>query len=355
MRHQDYKIISLKQIVQQALIATGIATSADSQLRLRGELSLRNVAFADPVSRYTARPHASRVLVNHITRQNHAHRACSTAPKPRILHMHSECDLSSELKHLVPGLLPGVAFAVLPRRESGVAATWSSCSDLVVASLIQDSRFSSRLVVPVYDGCFQDEQLVTALQLALEAKIPVVLVHERDPEHGGCEFGVIFDACPRALKKIRGHKDQAIFDPIAVAWVRGPHIAVSSRLLALALGAGLGGTQSAALYWERARERLSNLVVGRHIASGACCGSVPEEPAEPVGGSRPAAAEPADSKAGSSSVSADRRVRGWSVFDSPGDTQSGGSAAGEPTNPIWTNPMTRGGKPSSPDAGEAAV
>jgi hypothetical protein len=49
---QDYKIISLKQIVQQMLVATGISADVDLQLRLRGELSLGNIAFADPVSRY---------------------------------------------------------------------------------------------------------------------------------------------------------------------------------------------------------------------------------------------------------------------------------------------------------------
>jgi hypothetical protein len=237
--------------------------------------------------------------------------------------MHNECDLSGELKHLIPELLPGVDFAVLPRRESGVAATWSSCSDLAVASLIQGRKFSPRLVVAVYDGCFQDEQMVTTLQLALKAKIPVVLVHERDPEHGGCEFGVIFDACPRALKKIRGHNDQAIFDPIAIAWVRGPHIAVSSRLLALALGAEIGGfTQSASLYCESARERLSKLLVGRRIASGARCASASEGPAKPVGGTAGSSSSPFHSAAA--------RVRGWSAFAATGE--------GQPGCP-WANPM----------------
>jgi hypothetical protein len=197
-RVKDYKIISLKLIVQQMLVAA--ATTADVQLKLRDELGSKQIIFRQRL------------------------------PLPRVLvftPMHTQCRLSQDARQHLLELTPGIKVTGIGHGEYGPS----------LSTLIRDPNYSSRLVVPVYDGVFEDKQAVDALQLALEAAIPVVLLHERDPAHLGCEFGKIFDACPSHIKGIRGHNGQKIFDPIAVAWVRGAHNDVSVRLLALSIGA----------------------------------------------------------------------------------------------------------------------
>ena len=150
--------------------------------------------------------------------------------------MHSQCNIGQELSQLLPEVLPGIRIVVLPAaRAHKTEMMKQDMQHLIIRSSIRDIKFISHLVVPVYEGCFTDEQLVFALKTALEAKKPIVLVHERDPEKLGCEFGVILDACPEQIKRVRGHSDKKLFDAIAVAWVRGPHIGVSSRRVALAL------------------------------------------------------------------------------------------------------------------------
>jgi hypothetical protein len=145
--------------------------------------------------------------------------------------MHAQCCLSQDVRRHLPELTPGINIVGIGHGTS------EGEGGPPLSTMIHDTNFSSRLVVPVYDGVFEDKQAVDALQLALEASIPVILIHERDPAHLGCEFGTIFDACPPHIKGIRGHQDQKIFDPIAVAWVRGAHIDVSVRLLAISIGA----------------------------------------------------------------------------------------------------------------------
>ena len=73
--------------------------------------------------------------------------------------------------------------------------------------------------------------------MALDSRVPVILVHEADTDHKGCEFGTIIDQCPPGLNRIKGYEAQTLFGPIAVGWTRGAHQLVSVLELAQALGA----------------------------------------------------------------------------------------------------------------------
>jgi hypothetical protein len=94
-----------------------------------------------------------------------------------------------------------------------------------------------RLVLVVCDRAFADAQLRGCIRLALERKVPITLVHDGDARHGGCEFADVINQCPAELKTVAGFANQQLFDPVAVPWMRGEHLCVSTRLLALALGA----------------------------------------------------------------------------------------------------------------------
>ena len=101
------------------------------------------------------------------------------------------------------------------------------------------------LIVVIHRGCFKDVRVVRSLLLALQTKTQIVLVHESDVESRGCDFGEVIANCPPAVKAVRGHNDQKIFDPIAVQWTRGAHQAVSVRILAQYLGAHVACAASA--------------------------------------------------------------------------------------------------------------
>jgi hypothetical protein len=78
---------------------------------------------------------------------------------------------------------------------------------------------------------------VRSLAFALENKLPIVLLHKADAGNCGCTFGTIIGQCPSELMQIRGHGGAKLFDAIAVQFSRGPHQPVSTRLLAMSLGA----------------------------------------------------------------------------------------------------------------------
>ena len=230
-RVKAYKMVSLKQVVQQMLVGTRITKSGQAcEVRLNDELLHKRCVLPVPSRNRTARI---------------------------LLHMskHGDCPISMELQRALPALLPGVSVTELrqgridrsavpgstvhARSHTGAGPNDDFMESTMEAAFFRhkDPDFASSLVVPVYKDCFADEQAVRRILLALKAAIPVVLVHEQDPQHRGCEFGVIFDACPVQLKAVRGCKGMKLFDPIAVAWVRGPHQDVSTKLLARALGA----------------------------------------------------------------------------------------------------------------------
>jgi hypothetical protein len=66
---------------------------------------------------------------------------------------------------------------------------------------------------------------------ATQAGIKIVLVHENDPEKGGCEFGMFFGTTPQELIT------DGIYSDIAIALHTLPHRAVSLALVAKAVGA----------------------------------------------------------------------------------------------------------------------
>ena len=151
------------------------------------------------------------------------------------------------------------------------------------------------------------------------------------------DFGEVIANCPPAVKAVRGHNDQKIFDPIAVQWTRGAHQAVSVRILAQYLGARPAGTVGArgelAFCRERARGALKRLLArARSLRQ-------PNQPKH---------ANPAEEDfAGIAS-----RERGWSSFGNAGD--GGGanpnSLAAVFDNPMVMNPMAHKAKAGSPAA-----
>jgi len=72
--------------------------------------------------------------------------------------------------------------------------------------------------------------------------MPIVMVHENDMEHGGCEFARFFQTTPRDL--IQG----GLYSALAFALYPGPYLPVSVALVAGALGAtALGSCKKSSL------------------------------------------------------------------------------------------------------------
>ena len=229
MRAKDFKLVSLKQIVQQLLTAS-----------LRGDID------------GTEDPFCGLRLAGEVTSKSFhmpAHQ-----PKVRVL-MHSGCHLSDELPALLQTAVPGIEVGFVGvvvgsiddrlNHPSADDIRWARASE---ATGGWDPKFSSdelkagaadgiRLLVVVHDGVFEDPRVVASLRMALNSRVPCILVHEADTNHRGCDFGMVIQQCPPGLNHIKGFDNMELFGPIAVGWTRGAHQLVSVLELAQALGA----------------------------------------------------------------------------------------------------------------------
>ena len=77
----------------------------------------------------------------------------------------------------------------------------------------------------------EGQKLVNEVKRAMRAKLPLLLLHENDPNLGGCEFSTFFKSTPEQLIR------KGIYKTIAVALHTEPHRKVSLSLAAKALGA----------------------------------------------------------------------------------------------------------------------
>jgi hypothetical protein len=197
MRAHAFKMVSLKQIVQQ-MLAQPDGMSRD--LTIPGELTSKEFVMPEQA--------------------------------PTQVLFFSDCCLGGELPDLLQAAVPNIEL----RPMAG------DVPDPPLEQLIAEARYGktdTRLLVVVHDGCFKDGRVVGALKLALENKIAVSLLHEADADFGGCDFGAVMSQCPPALKSVRGFDGMRLFDAIAVQWSRGGHQPVSLQLLAMSLGAVL--------------------------------------------------------------------------------------------------------------------
>jgi len=65
----------------------------------------------------------------------------------------------------------------------------------------------------------------------------IIVIHETDPQHHGCEFSTFFESTPQDLI------DSGLYKALAVAFMSGEaHRSVSRKLLAKALGAVVDNT-----------------------------------------------------------------------------------------------------------------
>ena len=74
-------------------------------------------------------------------------------------------------------------------------------------------------------------ELAREVRAARVAGMPIVMVHENDMEHGGCEFARFFETTPRDLIQ------DGLYSALAFALYPGPYLPVSVALVAGALGA----------------------------------------------------------------------------------------------------------------------
>jgi hypothetical protein len=202
IRFKDFKMVSLRQIVQQMLVASQPAGERP-ELCIPGELS--TITLAMPTQ-----PPGIRVLLL------------------------SRCHLSDELPGLLKQAVPEIEIELM-EDDAG-----SDAVPGLLAGATTNAASSSQavcLLAVVHDGCFQDKRVVRSLQFALEHKVPIALLHEADAANRGCTFGTIIGQCPSDLMQTRGHGGMKLFDAIAVQWSRGPHQPVSIWLLAMSLGA----------------------------------------------------------------------------------------------------------------------
>jgi hypothetical protein len=243
-----FKLVSLKQIVQAMLLAQeekGPPASAHQPSVFEVLLRAQN-----------KRAHEDSSAVYVSGEIDSAAYAMPAKAAPLVL-MHSACHLSGELQSLLKGAVPGLVVQAIGGDTSGGDSTSTAGGESDIASILNGGRRTSRtrafssamarrpaaatqrviLVVVVHRDCFKDTRVVRSLLLALETKTQIVLVHESDAKNRGCSFEEVIANCPPAAKAARGFNNQKLFEPIAVQWTRGPHQAVSVRILAMALGA----------------------------------------------------------------------------------------------------------------------
>ena len=102
------------------------------------------------------------------------------------------------------------------------------------------------------------DELAREVRAAREAGMPIVMVHENDMEHGGCEFARFFETTPRDL--IQGN----LYSALAFALYPGPYLPVSVALVAGALGATtLGGRKKSSLITPAAARDKEAEIRGR--------------------------------------------------------------------------------------------
>ena len=99
-----------------------------------------------------------------------------------------------------------------------------------------DKEGITHFLVYLNDHTFKDpnpseSQLANDLRFAIAEKIKIVLVHENDPDLGGCEFDLFFQTTPRDL--IRDN----LFGTLAIGWHPDEFRDISCKQLAYALGA----------------------------------------------------------------------------------------------------------------------
>ena len=78
------------------------------------------------------------------------------------------------------------------------------------------------------------ELLAAEVRNVRSAALPIVMVHENDPEHRGCAFGQFFNTTPQDLI------DGGLYSDIAVAMFRGAFQSTSIAQVAMKLGAASG-------------------------------------------------------------------------------------------------------------------
>ena len=105
----------------------------------------------------------------------------------------------------------------------------------VTSDHASEVREITHFLLLLNDRTFLDiagKELAKDLRSARAAGVKVLLVHENDPERGGCEFGIFFDGrTPQDLVA------DGIYDDIAVALYSGQFWPVSAALAAKGLGA----------------------------------------------------------------------------------------------------------------------
>ena len=113
------------------------------------------------------------------------------------------------------------------------APTWNSTAQPTHFLLYLNNRtYSDR----------KGEALAAQVRDARQAGMQIAMIHENDPDLGGCEFGTFFQTTPPDLIK------DGLYTKLAVAFVHGEeHRKVSRALLAKALGANEGEAMSKAM------------------------------------------------------------------------------------------------------------
>ena len=69
------------------------------------------------------------------------------------------------------------------------------------------------------------------VRAAIDAQLPLVLIHERDTDAGAVPFDSFFQSTPPDLIAA------GVYGPLAVAWHPGPHRDVSCKMALMAMGA----------------------------------------------------------------------------------------------------------------------
>jgi hypothetical protein len=183
IRAAHFKLISIKQIVQRMIVSD---SDALPELVLPGEISLCEVALTP---------------IHHKS----AHHFWLPDCAPWCL----------RLEACLLGALPNLS--VRRAAAGSFASTYGQSTETAYA-----------LLVPLNAHTLEDEGVQEDLRAALQAKIPLVLLHIQEEEFEAVPFGRFFEQCPDHLRSA------GLFDELACAWFfNEPHLSISCKVVGM--------------------------------------------------------------------------------------------------------------------------
>ena len=227
-RIADFQLVSLKLLAEFTLLNTPQYVNCTAlPIFIPGELLREQLGFS-----------------NRVTIVASMHNPGATELATELNKRYPAIGVSKSVHHRERHLNARESFKKLIRAAAAGAGA--------IASSSCDVHFLLYLNVDTFLGAAGVE-LAEELRVARDAKVPIVMCHENDPERGGCEFARFFGTTPQDLI------DHGLYTTLAFAAYPGmEHRVASLALLAKAIGAKPQKLSGAA--WARSSSLLKRSV-----------------------------------------------------------------------------------------------